>query len=181
MLPECRRKSHWGLSAGSLKKTGAELSWASKEEWDLQNRRGRKSPFQKEKTTSPTHWRGNAVSGHKELSDFTGVELPGKTTERQVGERRWQTELWRAVNAMLGSVALFLQKLRTHWHPFESRVSCSKLPSKKINVAIKRPSLKSRCEVIKVCIRVVTIGEKEIEAGKEIRGKINCNWCLAWC
>lgn len=31
-----------------------------------------------------------AVSGHKELSDFTRVELAGKTVKRYVWKGRWQ-------------------------------------------------------------------------------------------
>ena len=44
--------------------------------------------------------------------------------------------------------------------------------TRKINAAIKKLSLKSRCEVIKVCIRVVTTGEGEIGAVKKLEEKL---------
>lgn len=47
----------------------------------------------------------------------------------------------------------------------------------KINVAIKKP-LKARCEVIKVGIWVVTVGEREIGAVTEITERINYNQWL---
>lgn len=43
-------------------------------------------------------------------------------------------------------------------------------------MAIKRLSIKSRCELVKVCISVIIIEQREIGTKKEIKGKINCNY-----
>lgn len=40
---------------------------------------------------------------------------------------------------------------------------------------IKRLSLRSRFELLNICIRVVTIEERKKWSCKQIRGKINCN------
>ena len=53
------------------------------------------------------------------------------------------------MDAMLRSAALFLEILRIHWHFLRVEFHFQNNHPRKINGAISRLALKSRCEVIK--------------------------------